>query len=146
MKKNHKFSGHFWLNCIAAALTVFALIAYSIGAKGFAYYDDWNAVIFAIGVAAAVASVSNGILQRKYGEKTVLSILGLAIGAALVVCAMMLLEVRVYSIAVLLFSELEKDNVDGYNALYCSLASVGLFFAAAGCNVAGNFCATPAKE
>lgn len=146
MKKTNTLGAHFWLSGIVAVLAVVALVAYIIGAVGFAYYDDLNAVIVAIGAAAAVASVGNGVLTRKLGEKTLLSVLGLAIGAALAACAMMIVEARVYSVAVLLFSELEKDNVEGYNALYCSLAAVGLLLVAAGCNVASNFCAARVKE
>lgn len=146
MKKQNRLGAHFWLNCVTAALAVIAIVAYIIGAVGFAYYDDLNGVILAIGAAAVAASVCNGLLTRKLGQNVIFSVLGVLIGAALAACTMMIAEARVYSIAVLLFSELEKDNVEGYNALYCSLAAMGLFLAAAGCNIASNFCGVKTRE
>ena len=146
MKKTKGFGAHFWLCIIAAVLTVAALTAYIVGAVGFAYYDDLNGVIIAIAAVAAVASVCTALLKCSMGDRTVLSILGLAVGAAMAACTMLIADARVYSIAVLLFSELEKDNVEGYNALYCSLAAMALFLVAALCNVASNFCAARVKE
>ncbi len=143
MKK--KLGAHFWLNSITAVLTVIAVMAYIIGAVGFAYYDDLNTTILIIAGAAVAAAVANALLTVKMGDKLLLSLLGLTIGVALVACALMITEARVYSIGVLLFSELEKDNVEGYNALYCSLTAMGGFLVAAVCNVASNFCG-PQKD
>lgn len=145
MKKNKKLGAHFWLNSATALLAMIAAVAYIIGAVGFAYYDDLNATILIIAGAAVAAAVANALLTVRLGDKLLLSLLGLAIGVALVACALMITEDRVYSIGVLLFSELEKDNVEGYNALYCSLAAMGCFLVAAVCNVVSNFCG-PKKD
>lgn len=146
MKKTNTLGSHFWLSGMTAVLAIVALAAYIVGAVGFAYYDDLNMLIVLIGAIGAAAALGSGVLQRKLGEKLPLSLLGLAAGAAMAICTMLIADARVYSIAVLLFSELEKDNVEGYRALYCSLAAMGLFLVAAGCNVASNFCAPRVKE
>lgn len=145
MKKNNRLGAHFWLNSATALLAVIAVVAYIIGAVGFAYYDDLNPMILCVAGAAAVAAVVNAVLSAKLGDKLLLSLLGLAVGAALVVCTIWITEARVYSIGVLLFSELEKDNVEGYYALYCSLAAMGCLLVAVICNVVSNFC-SPQKE
>lgn len=137
MKK--KANAHFWLNMVTALLAVLAVAAYIGGVAGFAYYDDLNPVIAGLGLGAAVAALANGILTLKKGENLLLSLLGIGIAGALAVCAMLLIEARVYSIGVLLFSELEKDNIEGYYALYCSLAAASAFMAGAACSVASNF-------
>lgn len=137
MKK--KANAHFWLNMVTALLAVLAVAAYIAGVAGFAYYDDLNPVIAGLGAGVAAAAIANGILTQKKGENLLLSLLGIGIAGALAVCAMLLIEARVYSIGVLLFSELEKDNFEGYYALYCSLAAAGAFLAGAVCSIVSNF-------
>lgn len=137
MKK--KVNVHFWLNMVTALLAVLGIAAYIVGATGYAYYDDLNPVIVGLGLVAAVAAIANGILTRKKGENLLLSLLGIGIAGVLAVCAMQLIEARVYSIGVLLFSELEKDNIEGYHALYCSLVAAGAFMAGAVCSIVSNF-------
>lgn len=140
VKKPAKHGVHFWLNCVTVCLVVLAAVAYYIGAEVFGYYDDLSITILLLMAASAIGAVACAILPDKFGDKIYFSLGGLVIGVLLVVCVMMIADARVYSIAVLLFSELERDNVEGYNALYSSLAAMGLLLGGVICNVVSNFC------
>lgn len=140
VRRHAKHGAHFWLNCVSACLVVLAATAYYIGAEVFGYYDDLNITILLLMTASIIGAVTCAILPPKFGDKLYLSLVGLSVGVLLVACVMMIADARVYSIAVLLFSELERDNVEGYHALYSSLAAMGLLLGGVICNVASNFC------
>lgn len=149
MKTNNalqKNGFHFGLNVIAAVLTVLAMAAYVVGASVFSYYDDLNVVVLLLAAMGAVAALLAATIAKRTGDTLLTALLGIVASVLLTACIMLIVEARVYSFAVLMLSDLERDNVDGYHALYSSMAAVGTLLASVGCIVASGFVSAKKKE
>lgn len=68
-----------------------------------------------------------------------LRLVSLGVTVLATICLMLLATARVYSIAVLMLSDLERDNLEGYYALYASIGAMGLYFVGAVINAMSDF-------
>ncbi|MFA9378325.1 MAG: hypothetical protein ACERKZ_16515 [Lachnotalea sp.] len=139
MNKVKKHGAHFRIGIATCVLLVLAVIAYTIGAAYYGYYSDMNPVILIFATISVVLCMSVAFLMDKKGDSVILRLMSLVVTILPTFCLMMLATARVYSIAVLMLSDLERDNVMGYYALYFSIGAMGLFLIAAVCNAISNF-------
>ncbi len=141
-KGNKKHGLRFGLSITMSVFLVLATLAYVIGIYAFGYYDDFNVLIPMLTVFAIILSVAVAILMEKKGNQEIFSLLTIAVSALIVVALMTLISARVYSFAILLLSDLEKDRVDGYRALYFSIGAAGLYMFGLICNFVAGFIGT----
>ncbi|OUP85693.1 hypothetical protein B5F07_03200 [Lachnoclostridium sp. An169] len=123
-EKKHGF--RFLSSIVTCVFAVLAVIAYIVGTSYFGYYDDLNLGIVLLIAAGAVLCMASAVLIDRTGKNTVPSLLTIAASVLLTVSLMMILSARVYSFAVLILSDLERDNLEGYYALYTSIGAAGL--------------------
>lgn len=124
--KNRKHELKYVSGIVTCGLIIAAIVFYIIGAAVFGYYNDLNPQLIIILGAGSVLCVVNAILTEKKGDTLLFSLLTVLLSVVFAYALMRLAGARVYSIAVLLLSDLERDNVEGYYALYASIASMGL--------------------
>jgi MFS family permease len=128
--KKEKKAGKHGLNFVSSIVTsvfaVAAIIFYIIGASFFGYYNDFSPVMIFLITLGIVVCMASAVMTDKLGDKTIFSIMTIAASVLFAYALMSLAGARVYSIAVLLLSDLERDNVEGYYALYSSIGAMGL--------------------
>lgn len=138
-KKEKKYGARFGMGIITGVILLLAMFSYFMGAAFYGYYSDFN-IFFVIKVMlSGILGIFVALFYEKKGDKAGLRLLSLLCTVILTVSLMQLIEGRVYSIAVLMLSDLERDNLEGYYALYYSIGSMGLLFIAIICNCVGNF-------
>lgn len=92
-----------------------------------------------LAVLAVVACMGNEILMERKGNLQILSVLTIVVSLLIVVPLMRIISARVYTFAILILSDLEKGNTDGYHALYWSMGAAGLFAAGLISNLIAGF-------
>ncbi|HJA67291.1 MAG TPA: hypothetical protein H9955_13475 [Candidatus Mediterraneibacter cottocaccae] len=123
-EKRHGF--RFLSSIVTCVFAVLAMIAYIVGASYFGYYDDLNMGIVLLIAAGAVLCMVSAVMIDRTGKNTIPSLLTIAASVIMTAGLMLILSARVYSFAVLILSDLERDNVEGYYALYTSIGAAGL--------------------
>lgn len=125
-KTDRKHGIRFVLSVVTAVSVLAAIVAYTIGASYFAYYGDLNPFILILAGGGAVLCVASSFMADKTDKILIPSLMTIASSLTLAVSLMMIIDARVYSFAVLMLSDLERDNMEGYYALYCSIGALGL--------------------
>lgn len=131
MKEEKKVKKSYVKNilCIITCILVAAsMILYVIGAVGFKYYGDLNPLFLVLLAVGIILWIAVSVWKEKCGDKAWFSILSILVSVTFAYVFMSIVGDRVYSIAVLLLSDLERDNVEGYYALYTSLGAIVLLF------------------
>lgn len=142
MRKNKAVKKHgfrFLSGVSTCCFAVLAVISYCIGAACFGYYSDLNPLLPLLTLAAVAGCMASAFLADKKGDKTIYSLLTLVVTVILAVCVAVIAGARVYSFAVLLLSDLERDNIEGYYALYCSIGAMGLYMLGIFSNIVTSF-------
>lgn len=125
-KTDREHGLRFILSVVTAVSVLAAIAAYTIGASYFTYYGDLNPIILILAVAGAVLCIASSVMADKTERILIPSLMTIAASLMLAVSLMLIIDSRVYSFAVLMLSDLERDNVEGYYALYCSIGALGL--------------------
>lgn len=139
IKRTKKHGAHFILRIVASVLFILAAIFYLIGAAYYGYYDDVNPVLLGLTIILILFSFTVAIRSKKKGDMVALRLVSLGVTVLATICLMLLATARVYSIAVLMLSDLERDNLEGYYALYASIGAMGLYFVGAVINAMSDF-------
>lgn len=125
-KKNRVHGLRFILSMITIGFVIAGLAAYTVGATYFAYYQDFNPDILTVAAGGAILCAVSAVLADKKTSVLIPSLLSIAASVLFAASTMMIINARVYSFAVLMLSDLERDNLDGYYALYSSIGGAGL--------------------
>lgn len=125
-KTDRQHGLRFILSTVTAVNVLAAIAAYITGTSYFTYYGDLNPIILILTVAGAVLCIASSVMADKTDKMLIPSMMTIAASLLLAVSLMMIIDARVYSFAVLMLSDLERDNVEGYYALYCSIGAMGL--------------------
>lgn len=144
MNKN-RYSSGFSATVAGAVLCVLGLVLYALGAVG-GYYDDFSAVIAGTAVFGVALGFIPCILSKQIGNDSRWRLLQVAAAGLLMWALTQLLTDRVFSIAVLLGSDLEASNQEAYVRLYFSLGALGALLAAVIAQITACFLRIKGKE
>lgn len=119
-----KQSAAFYASAFGILMGIASVVCYLIGSIG-GYYDDMNIAIVILLAAGIVGMAVLLCIGESVSKDHPLRFLGLAVIVLFMAAFMYMLAERVFSIGILLGSDLEASNLDAYYRLRLSLAAMG---------------------
>lgn len=133
-----KQSAAFYASALGVLAGIASIVCYLIGSIG-GYYDDMNITIVILLAAGVVGMAALLCIGERVAKDHPLRFLGLAVIALFMAAFMYMLAERVFSIGILLGSDLEASNLDAYYRLQLSIAAMGGALLAGISMVVANF-------
>ena len=124
---NNKKAAGFSASIISCVLTVVALVLYYLNATG-QYYNDLNNLVLIL-YAAGIVALLLGIATAK--APTLSGIFRIAAPVLIMAAALLFLNGRVYSYAIIFASDLESGNAAASSAAVQSIVAAAIYALAA---------------
>lgn len=115
-----------YIYAVGIFCTISAMVVYMINANN-SYYHDFGMKIPLLTVAAIVLEVVFLFAAVKFGEKTWMDIMFPVISVVLIAAAVIFISRRVESAAIILGSDLERDNALAMSAIIQAIVGIAFY-------------------